>query len=150
MVKEIITADELTERQQEAIKLLVEGIPRNKVAQLCGYSNQSAIDWFLRSKKGALAFQQAMAQRLASGAPLMFATLQEIATNKAAPAGARVDAAKAWLDRAGWQAPRHQPEKATADKALSEMTAEELKRTVLELKALKAEPIAGDPDGLFD
>ncbi len=78
----------------------------------------------------------------------MFAVLEHIATNKALPAGARVDAAKAWLDRAGWTVPRGVA-KDSQDKPLHEMSAAELKATVLELKALQAEtaPIVSPSEG---
>lgn len=143
----------MTDLQRAALDHLVNfGGSISDAASHAGYSGPQALHSWLRSKNGALALQAAMAEKLASGAPVMFNVLREIATNKAAPAGARVDAAKAWLDRAGFQVPR-QTEKANDGKALHEMTAEELKRTVLELRAQEAKDVSpkpDDPDGLFD
>lgn len=148
----ILRKEDVTEKQHILVESLVSGLSMDAAAQAAGYSNAAVAAQALRSKTVALLLQQMMASRLQSGAPVMFAVLKEIATNKAAPAGARVDAAKAWLDRAGFQVPR-QAERANDGKALHEMTAEELKRTVLELRAQEAQdvtPKPDDPDGLFD
>ena len=148
MYVDVLRAEAVTEKQQMLVEGLTSGLSMEAAASAAGYSDAANAARALRSKSVALLLQQMMASRLQSGAPVMFAVLREIATNKAAPAGARVDAAKAWLDRAGFQVPR-QAEKTNDGKALHEMTAEELKRTVLELRAQEAKDVS-DPDGLFD
>ena len=126
-----------------------------EASRLAGYSSEQGGNAAIRSKTVALLLNQRMTQRLATGAPAMFSVLEQVATNKAAPAGARVDAAKAWLDRAGWTVPRVEGKSISDGKGLAEMSADELRQTVLDLKAMKdVTPVTNaegldDPDGLF-
>lgn len=143
-----MASTDLLPKQAALLDHLVKGVPAKVAAELAGYASVQSVYDFLRSEKCAIAYQERMAQQLALGAPVMFSVLRDIATNRAAPAGARVDAAKAWLDRAGWQVPR-QVDKPRHDKLLSEMSADELKQTVLELKAIQAEPASDDPEDMF-
>lgn len=148
---ELVAKHELTEKQAALVDALTEGASVSEAARISGYSNTSSALTSLKSKTVALYLQQRLASRLSHGAPAMFSVLEQIAHNKALPAGPRVDAAKAWLDRAGWTVPRQEAKSSSEGKGLAEMTAEELRRTVLELKAEHAKDVTpSDPDGLFD
>ena len=148
-MNELVARQEVTEKQAALVDMLTLGISMKEASRMAGYATEQGGNAALRSKTVALLLHQRMAARLAAGAPVMFATLQEIATNRAAPAGARVDAAKAWLDRAGWTVPRMEGRSASDGKGLSELSLDELRGVVLELKAVKDAAPADDPDGLF-
>ena len=152
---QLVARSEVTEKQALLVDHLVRGCSVAEAAERAGYSSRSSADAALRSKTVALLLNQRMTMRLASGAPTMFSVLEQVATNRAAPAGARVDAAKAWLDRAGWTVPRVEGKSISDGKGLAEMSADELRQTVRDLKAMKdVTPVTNaegldDPDGLF-
>jgi hypothetical protein len=73
------------------------------------------------------------------GASVAIDTLLEIARDKSAPKGARVDSAKTLLDRAGHIAPRAETSRDDASRQLAEYSIEELRALVSNLEKTRGD-----------
>jgi len=81
------------------------------------------------------AIQAAVSLRIRTeGAAVAHSVLLEVARDKQAPKGVRVDAAKALLDRAGFVAPRAEAPKQGEGRPLSDYSIEELRGLVAQLE----------------
>lgn len=143
--------DGLTDRQRELIRGLAKGLSIRDASRVAGYVVvQGAID-FLERPQGALALHRALVSRLNSGAGVAMNLLDGVIRGTIpAPAGARVTAALAWLDRSGFTAAKQQEIQASnRPKALSEMTVDELRAAVSGLRQL-AQGKAPAPDASLE
>lgn len=94
----------------------------------------------MRSPKIVAAIQAEVSLRIRTeGASVAHNVLMEIAGDKTAPKGARVDAAKALLDRAGHIAPRPEAAKPGEGRALSDYSIEELRGLVSQLERTRGD-----------
>jgi hypothetical protein len=151
VVDRVKGADGLTDRQRELIAGLARGLSIYEASRVAKYSVvQGAID-FLERPQGALALHRALVNRLNSGAGVAMNLLDGVIRGTIpAPAGARVTAALAWLDRSGFTAAKPQEIQSTGrPKALAEMTVDELRAAVTGLRQL-AQGKAPAPDATLD
>lgn len=147
-----VPADErLTEKQSRLVDLVCNGVDLTTAYKLAGYQSGYEAKQFLGSPKGAVALHSRLSERLQHGAAVAFNLLEGIIRGTIpAPAAARVKAALAWLDRAGFTG--HKPQEIQAvgrSKALSEMTVDELRTAVAGLRQL-AKGQAPAPDASLD
>ncbi|GFM33727.1 terminase small subunit [Desulfovibrio subterraneus] len=142
MAKELA---ELTTQQVFFVELFVNGetgVAGNatKAALLAGYSEKTARvigQQLLAKRHVALAVREANIRALKSHASLAISTLAAIVSDERAKHRDRLEAAKALLDRGGYQAGEVD---AGGDTPLSEMTIEELAAIVLKKNSIDVTP----------
>jgi hypothetical protein len=135
-------AQGLSEKQKALVASLADGRPMKDAWREAGYANELTARSTLGSHSVRLALDSAIRQRLASGTGAALSFLEAAFRGQIPnlPGGARVTAAIAWLDRAGFPVPRGEAiGKDSENKTLSEMTAAELRAVVADLKAMKAD-----------
>jgi hypothetical protein len=144
----------LNQRQTEFVRHFVAGSSPDDAAAAAGYGSYGAGRAVLRSAAVVAAVDQELRQLLAAeAAPLALSFLMEVVTNHAGKYGerVRVDAAKTLLDRAGYQAPKHQEAPGSA-KDPHQMGTAELHDLVMKLegelasRAKVIEPVACQTD----
>jgi phage terminase small subunit len=136
--------DRLTESQAAFAKHYVaNGGSATDAAKAAGYSEKNAaqLGWQQLQKPNVLAAIRAEQQRaLGSLATKALRVLESILTDKDAPAGVRVDAAKTILDRAGLGAQRSAAVDAPPlDRPMSEWSLDQLAEFIA-----RAKPVAGN------
>lgn len=141
----------LTKREQTLVDLLVSGLDLDRASTQAGYASTWSARTWISGPKGAAALHSEMSRRLTSGAGVAFNLLEGVIRGTIpAPAAARVRAALAWLDRAGFTAAKPQESQQVGrPKALSEMTVEELRTAVAGLRQI-ARGQAPDPDATLE
>jgi Terminase small subunit len=129
-MNEITIPRPLNERQAEFVCRYVAGGNAHQAAVASGYAEgtaRNAATQLLESPAIALAIAQAARLRLARGAPLAINTLEHLMT-KAQSERVRLEASKAWLDRAGLVPPAPPKEDPNmVEKPLHEISTEELR-----------------------
>lgn len=141
----------LTAQQRALVDLLVKGVELPEAKRLAGYAPGFDARAWISSPIGAQSLHSELSRRLTSGAAVAFNLLEGVIKGTIpAPAAARVRAALAWLDRAGFAAAKPQETQALGrPKALSEMTVDELRAAVSGLRQL-AQGKAPAPDATLD
>ena len=121
----------LTEKQLSFVRALVATGNKKLAVEQAGYGGDAVITsaQVLASPAVTAALRHEINRCLLHHAAAAVSVLLEIMTDKTAPKGVRVDAAKAVLDRAGFIAPR-QGDQQGATKALNEMSSDELRRFI--------------------
>lgn len=124
----------LTPQQHDFVKYYVAtGGNGAEAARKAGYSEQSArqiASTLLDKPHVAEAVRREQRRALARIANKAIVTLEGFLDDKAAPAGARIDAAKTVLDRVGITGKVAEAEEALSGKRLSEMSIEELEQYI--------------------
>lgn len=118
----------LSEKQERFVSAITAGNNLTDAARLAGYSMPETQGWRLSQLPH---IQRACRARIAAqlntqGAQVGFSTLIEIATDKTAPKGARVQASNSLLDRAGFVSKVLEKQRDSENKPLTEMSAAEL------------------------
>lgn len=123
-----IDEKKLTEPQRKYLEAIVNGNNQTDAARLAGYKFPEQQGYYLaRQPKMRALIRQALLNRLESdGAAIAVNTLIKIAQNEKAPAGARVMASNSLLDRAGIASKVLEKQREGGQKALSDMTVDEL------------------------
>jgi phage terminase small subunit len=126
----------LTDMQAAFVGHLVSGVEPAKAAELAGYANDCRIvaSNLLRKPTVLAAVQHETSRCIGAVAPIALKVLVQIATDENAPKGVRVDAAKAILDGGG-HGPRAPRSEASAEKPLTEMSADELRAVIEQSQA---------------
>jgi hypothetical protein len=137
-----MTVPGLTAQERRFVSHTVRyGDPKAAV-RLCEYKGDPAdiAPDLMRSPKIAAAIQAEVSLRIRTeGAMIAHNVLMDVAKDKDAPKGVRVDAAKALLDRAGFIAPRAEAPKAAEGRALSDYSIEELRGLVSQLERTRGD-----------
>jgi hypothetical protein len=144
---------ELSERQAEFVRAFVATGDAHLAGLSAGYAPSTARNagsQLLESATVIMAIVEAARLRLARGAPIALNTVEHLMKN-AASERVRLEASKAWLDRAGLVAPRPPDERNSIEPPLHEMTIEELQAKVMQMdseiakRAKDITPPASDP-----
>lgn len=152
MGRAIAKGPALNEKQAGMLADILSGIPPIEAAKRQGYQNphNAAKDFMARPDVLLAVKRDSIGQLVGEGVPLAISTLFMILRDDAAPARVRVDAAKTVLDRAGIAAARPAaPEKAN-EKALSDMSPNELRALISRLEnevAERAAPVLAPDSG---
>jgi terminase small subunit-like protein len=145
---------ELSERQAAFVKAFVETGDAHIAGLAAGYAPSTARNGgtqLLDSPAVILAIGQAARLRLARGAPIALNTVEHLMKN-AVSERVRLEAAKAWLDRAGLVAPKPPDDNTKPDKALHELTHAELIALASQIEGVlgdRAKNISPDPADLL-
>jgi phage terminase small subunit len=128
---------ELSDRQTDFVRAFVATGDAHQSALVAGYAPATARNagtQLLESSTVTLAIVEAARLRLARGAPLAINTLEHLMT-KAQSERVRLEASKAWLDRAGLVPPAPPKEDPNmVEKPLHEMSTEELRALAAKLE----------------
>ena len=128
---------ELSERQRDFVRYLVETGQKSRAAELAGYAEPATSAYqLLQNPRVQKALADATQARLQGTISLALRTLETIADDSSAPAAARVSAAKELLDRAGVIAPERRNGNLEAE--LVNMPLEHLHRMVASIEAQRA------------
>lgn len=122
----------LTDKQEAFVLAVVEGLHPGDAARRAGYSPATAdvqARQILAKPHVHAAILRQARQRFAQLVPMALGVLETVMTSDKAPMGARVDAAKAILDRGGFPAMRV-PDGAGGERSLNELSADELRAFV--------------------
>lgn len=128
----------LTEQQRAFVQAYLQGDGAERAAKVAGYSQSGPNPGYqvLHSPLIVAAIQTAVRHDLLTdGTRIANAALKEIAGDKQAPKGARVDAAKALLDRAGIIAKKAEDKSRPGDKPLQDMSIGELEDVIRQREA---------------
>lgn len=123
----------LTAQEKTFVAEYVSTADLNHAVKVSGYLSPSGALVFdpSRSAKIVAAIQAEVSSRIrTAGAVIGHNVLIEVAQDKDAPKGVRVDAAKALLDRAGHVAPRASDPLKAGDRALADYSVSELRALV--------------------
>jgi len=123
---------ELSERQAAFVKAFVATGDAHQSALTAGYAEATARNagsQLLDSDNVTMAIVQASRQRLARGAPVALNTLEVLMT-KAQSERVRLEASKAWLDRAGLVSLKPPDESREFEKPIHELSINELRALV--------------------
>lgn len=143
----------LNEKQAAMLADIIAGLPPVEAAKRQEYGNphKAAKDFMARPDVLLAIRRHSVGTLVGEGVPLAIKTLFQILKDEAAPARVRVDAAKTVLDRAGIAAARPAAPEAKNEKALSDMSPDELRALISRLEnevAERAEPVlAPEPGG---
>ena len=108
------TPVELDTRQQYAVELYVEGTLSNEqIAQAAGYSSTSALNVFLRSRRGQEAVRRAVSKATILASAKALGTVLRLAES-AKNERVKLDAALAVLDNVGWLHPEDRTDEPAA------------------------------------
>jgi hypothetical protein len=134
----------LTRRQEEFVRHFVEGGHRADSVIKAGYSVGTenpvltadiVAHRLLRTPTVMAALRYQTALMLQHEAPKMLGVIRVIAYDVGAPKGVRLDAAKTWLDRAGYIAPKaRDASREGSDRPLNEYSVDELRKLVDDLE----------------
>jgi hypothetical protein len=107
----LTTLDDLNDGQRAFVRHIVAGLQPIDAATLSGYAVPAAESWRLMRHAGVIAaIREETTRRLVTeSAPLALRVLHEVLGDSAAPANARVAAAKTLLDRGGYVAQSQSP-----------------------------------------
>jgi phage terminase small subunit len=124
----------LTPAQQAFVKAVLRGENPGRAAVAAGYNSEASANYLMSRHAGVIAAirEETVRALIVEDAPLARQTLRTIMQDTAAPANARVSAAKTLLDRAGYVAPKH-AEKADR-KAVAELSSEELRDMIARIE----------------
>lgn len=153
MGRAIAKGPALNEKQTAMLADIIAGFPPVEAARRNGYGNphKAAKDFLARPDVLLAIKRHSMGRLVGEGVPLAIDVLFLILKDEGAPARVRVDAAKTVLDRAGMAAARPAAPEAKTEKALSDMSPDELRALISRLEnevAERAEPVlAPDPGG---
>lgn len=152
MGREITKGPALNEKQSAMLADIIAGFPPVEAAKRQNYGNaHKAAKEFMARPDVLLAIKRHSLGRLVGeGVPLAIDVLFSILKNEDAPARVRVDAAKTVLDRAGVAAARPAAPEKTNDKALADMSPNELRALISRLEnevAERAEPVSAPTPG---
>jgi phage terminase small subunit len=142
---------ELTNRQSEFVAAFVESGDAHQAALSAGYAAATARTAgtdILGVRHIAQAVAVAVRERLVASAPMALRVIEMLMNNDTISPKVRLDAAKALLDRAGFVAPRPRNEAQTGDKALHEMSFDELREMAAKLEdeiAGRAKEVSDSP-----
>jgi hypothetical protein len=152
MGRAIAKGPALNEKQAGMLADILAGIPPIEAARRQGYLEPHVTaKRFMQRPDVLLAIKRdSIGQLVGEGVPLAISTLFTILKDEAAPARVRVDAAKTVLDRAGIAAARPAAPEKASEKALSEMSPNELRALISRLEnevAERAAPVLATDSG---
>jgi hypothetical protein len=126
--------DILTPKQQSLINNLVSGMSIKAAMSAAGYSETSRLSRIFTPAMQAH-LRQLMVEKLAAMAPAALVVLNDLMDDEDASPKIRLDAAKTILDRAGFVPPKASDAPTVGEKALHEMSRDDLAERVHQLQS---------------
>lgn len=152
MGRDVVKGPALNEKQAAMLADIIAGIPPVEAAKRQGYLEpHTTAKRFVTRPDVLLAIRRhSVGTLVGEGVPLAIKTLFQILKDEGAPARVRVDAAKTVLDRAGISAARPSAPEVKNEKALADMSPDELRALISRLEnevAERADPVSAPPPG---